>query len=70
LKLADDDTPARQATLAAADAVAELVKQLDLPFRLRDVSVPEGALEEIAAQAAEEMGEDPAGVLRVVQTAW
>ncbi len=70
LKLAEDNAPADQATLAAADAVTGLVRQLDLPFRLREVGVPENALEEIAAQAADEMGEDPAGVLRVVRAAW
>ncbi|MGD8806238.1 MAG: iron-containing alcohol dehydrogenase [Chloroflexota bacterium] len=70
LKLADDGTPAHQAALAAADAVTKLVKQLDLPSRLRDVGVPDDALEEIAAQAAEQLGEDPAGALRVVQAAW
>jgi alcohol dehydrogenase class IV len=70
LRLADDGTPAHQAALAAADAVTKLVKQLDLPSRLRDVGVPDDALEEIAAQAAEQMREDPAGALRVVQAAW
>ncbi|MGD2077352.1 MAG: iron-containing alcohol dehydrogenase [Chloroflexota bacterium] len=70
LGLADDATPAYQATLAAADAVAALVRQLDLPFRLRDVGVPEDALADIATQAADQLGEDPDGVLRVTQAAW
>lgn len=70
LKLAEASAPDVQATLAAADALTELVKQLGLPFRLRDVGVPENALEDIAAQAAEQLGEDPVGVLRVVRAAW
>jgi len=69
LKLADE-APDHQAALAAADAVTALVRQLGLPYRLRDVGVPEDALADIAAQAADEMGEDPAGVLHVVQAAW
>lgn len=70
LKLAGDDTLAGQAALAAANAVSALVKQLELPNRLRDVGVAENALEDIAAQAADQLGEDPGGVLRVVRAAW
>ena len=70
LKLVADDAPSDQAALAAADAVAALVKQLELPYRLRDADVPNDALEDIAASAAEQMAEDPDGVLRVVRAAW
>jgi len=70
LNLVDGEVPAYQASLKAADAVAKLVKQLNLPNRLRDVGVPEDALEIIAAKAAEQLGEDPDGVLRVARAAW
>ena len=70
LNLVDGSASAREATLAAADAVSELVKQLELPHRLRDVGVPEGALEDIAKKAAEQMAEDPDGVRAIVEAAW
>lgn len=70
LNLVDGNASAREATLAAADAVAEMVKGLELPFRLRDVGVPQDALEDIATKAADQMSEDPVGVLGVVKAAW
>lgn len=70
LKLVDGNAPAQEATLAAADAVTELVKDLELPYRLRDVGVPEDALHDIATKAADQMSEDPQGVIGIVQAAW
>jgi alcohol dehydrogenase class IV len=70
LKLVERDASAQESTLAAADAIAELVKDLDLPYRLRDVGVPEDALHEIATKAADQMSEDPEGVLGIVEAAW
>lgn len=43
---------AEEAAVAAADAVADLVRRLGLPQRLRDVGVPEAALEAVAAGTA------------------
>jgi alcohol dehydrogenase len=70
LKLVDGCASLPEATLAAADTVAELVKGLELPYRLRDVGVPMDALENIATKAADQMSEDPAGVLGIVEAAW
>lgn len=70
LKLVDGCASLPEATLAAADTVAELVKGLELPYRLRDVGVPMDALENIAIKAADQMSEDPAGVLGIVEAAW
>jgi alcohol dehydrogenase class IV len=48
LGLVAPDAPLREAALAAAQAVAGLVRQLELPRRLREVNVPVEALEGIA----------------------
>lgn len=70
LELVGDDASAQEATLAAADAVAGLVKDLELPYRLRDVGVPEYDLQDIAMKAADQMSEDPQGVLEIVEAVW
>jgi alcohol dehydrogenase len=69
LSLVPHSKPARDAALAVAGAVNDLVKRLELPFRLRDVNVPQTALPEIAAS----MAGDPAGsdgVLHILEQAW
>lgn len=70
LNLVDSRASEPEAALAAADAVTELVKDLELPYRLRDVGVPQDALGDIAAKAADQMSEDPEGVLGIVEAAW
>ncbi len=60
----------RDAALAAADAVAELVRQLDLPFRLRDVNVPAEAFEGIAGQVAGGDEELKMAVVEILKRAW
>ncbi len=63
LDLVPPGTPDLQAALAAAGAVADLVARLELPGRLRDVNVPEGALEGIASKVSD----DPARVEMAVE---
>jgi len=69
LGLAANHTSDREAALAAAEAVAGLVQQLELPFRLRDVKVPEEAFEAIARAS---VGDGPpmADVLGILRRAW
>lgn len=57
------------AAVAAAEAVAGLVRQLDLPSRLRDVKIPEDALKDIAHAA---VGDSPqlAEVVEILRRAW
>ena len=59
----------REAALAAANAVAGLVQQLELPSRLRDVNVPESALESVARTA---VGDSPqvTDVIEILRQAW
>ena len=59
----------REAALTAADAVAGLVRQLELPFRLRDVSVPQDVLEDIARAT---VGDSPqkAEITEILRSAW
>lgn len=67
-----------QAGLAAADAVAELCRQLGLPERLRDVDVPEHGLDHIASATLHDRGlatnpkpiADAAPILDVLRNAW
>jgi maleylacetate reductase len=59
----------REAALAAADAVEDLVHRLDLPSRLSQAGVPENALEDIARSA----GSDESGravVMSILRQAW
>ena len=67
--LATGEVSDRAATLAAADAVAEFVQRLELPYRLRDVDVPQDALEDIARAA---VGESPhkEAVIEILRKAW
>lgn len=69
LNRAGDGSEDREAALAAADAVAGLVQQLGLPASLREVKVPQEALESIA-QAA--VGDAPhkAEVVEILRQAW
>jgi alcohol dehydrogenase class IV len=69
LNRAGDGSADREAALAAADAVAGLVQQLGLPASLREVKVPQEALENIA-QAA--VGDDPhkVEVVEILRQAW
>jgi alcohol dehydrogenase class IV len=70
--------PARQAGLAAADAVAALCRDLGLPATLREVDVPEAGLERIAAATLHDRGlatnpkpiTDAAPILDVLHRAW
>ncbi len=57
------------AALSAADAVMELVQQLELPFRLQQVNVPMEAFESIASAA---VGDSPqkASVIEILRRAW
>ncbi|HKZ86532.1 MAG TPA: iron-containing alcohol dehydrogenase [Anaerolineae bacterium] len=59
----------QEAALAAADAVAGLVRQLELPSRLRDVDVPKDALESVARST---IGDSPhmAEVVEILRRAW
>jgi alcohol dehydrogenase class IV len=67
-----------QAGLAAADAVAELCRTLDLPQRLREVDVPEDGLAAIASATLHDRGlatnpkpiTDAAPILEVLRAAW
>jgi alcohol dehydrogenase class IV len=70
LDVVADRASNREAALAAADAVAGLVRQLELPSRLRDVNVPQDALEDIARAAA--VGDSPqvAEVIETLHRAW
>lgn len=64
--------------LCAGDAVAELVKDLGLPLRLRDVGIQEGQLQAIADEAAKHPVvlanprpiTGPADVLEILRAAW
>jgi alcohol dehydrogenase len=69
LELVPEHASEREAALAAASAVAGLVKQLDLPHRLRDVEVPPEAFEAIARAAG---GDSPqqAEVVAILRQAW
>lgn len=66
---AHSDTPEGVAALAAADAVTDLIRRLELPTRLRDVDVPREAMERIATIA---VGDGPRrqDVLHILETAW
>ncbi len=69
LNLAADLVSDHDAALAAADAVAGLVRRLELPSRLREVNVPEAALETIAHAAAGDSAEK-AMVVEILRRAW
>lgn len=69
LGLADEESSDRKAALAAADAVSNLIKELDLPVRLREVDVPEAAFGQIAHAAASN-GAPPEDIVRILQRAW
>ena len=70
----DDD----DAALAAADAVAHLCRSLNLPDPLRDVGVPEDALELIASATLHDRGlatnpkpdHDAGPIMSVLRSAW
>ncbi|HEY3345227.1 MAG TPA: iron-containing alcohol dehydrogenase [Anaerolineaceae bacterium] len=69
LGLADERVTAKEAALRAAEAVACLVRDLDLPARLRDVKVPEEDFERIAIAS---VGDTPqaADVVQLLKSAW
>jgi len=69
LDLVADDALDQEAALAASDAVAGLVQQLELPARLRDVNVPADALADIARAA---VGDSPQMevVVEILRQAW
>jgi alcohol dehydrogenase class IV len=66
------------AALAAADGVAQLCRDLELPETLRDVGVPEEALELIAAATLHDRGlatnpkpvYDAGPIMSVLRAAW
>lgn len=62
-------TPDHEAALAAADAVSDLIRRLDLPARLRDVDVPR---QDIPAIARAAVGDDErqAVAARILEAAW
>lgn len=69
LGLVDEKSPDREAALAAAEAVGNLVKELDLPVRLKEVDVPEAAFERIAhSSASNGVSEDD--ILEILRQAW
>lgn len=70
LNVAAAYTPDLRAALAAADAVTNLITQLDLPTRLRDVGVPRDAIVHIAHAAAGSDQEQVAAAVRILQEAW
>lgn len=69
LGLVPNDASDLDAALAAADAVAGLVQELELPSRLRDVNVPTDAVQEIACAT---VGDSPqfTAVVEILQRAW
>ncbi|HJW89966.1 MAG TPA: iron-containing alcohol dehydrogenase [Anaerolineales bacterium] len=69
LQLVTPQASDREAAWAAAQAVADLVKQLELPNRLRDLQVPLEALDGIAAAT---VSDPPARleVLEILKRAW
>ena len=69
LQVAAPDSPDKEAALAAAGAVGDLVRRLDLPGRLRDVGVPREAIAQIA-RAAGGNPEQQAASIRILQDAW
>jgi alcohol dehydrogenase class IV len=69
LGLADETMPDYTAAVAAARAAADLVRNLELPQRLRDVGVPQTALPLIAAEAKADFP-DEEGVDRILELAW
>jgi len=69
LRCAPEEAPDEVAALAAAAAVARLVQSLDLPHRLRDVNVPESALEAIALAAVSDSPQKTEA-LEVLRQAW
>ncbi len=69
LNLVTDRASDREAALAAAIAVAGLVMQLGLPSRLRDVNVPQDALEDIARATGGESLQ-MAHVVDLLRQAW
>ncbi len=69
LQVVGPDVPASDAALAAAAAVADLVRRLDLPGRLRDVNVPREAIPAIA-RAAGGNADQQAASIRILQEAW
>lgn len=69
LGLVDEKSPVREAALAAAEAVDNLVKELDLPVCLKEVDVPEAAFDQIArASASNGASEDD--ILQILRQAW
>lgn len=69
LGLVDQQISDQEAALAAAGAVSDLVRQLDLPVRLKEVDVPEAAFEQIAHGAASN-GAPAADIVQILQQAW
>jgi alcohol dehydrogenase class IV len=69
LNLATPSQLNREAALAVAGAVSDLVRRLELPARLRDVNVPESAFPGIA----DSLASDPVGrdaVIHILEQAW
>ena len=72
------DMSDEDASLAAADGVAQLCRELDLPETLRDVGVPEEALELIASATLHDRGlatnpkpvYDAGPIMSVLRAAW
>ncbi|MGH9203982.1 MAG: iron-containing alcohol dehydrogenase, partial [Vicinamibacterales bacterium] len=69
LNLVTGQASDREAALAAAIAVAGLVMQLGLPSRLRDVKVPQDALEDIARATGGDSAH-MADVVDILRQAW
>lgn len=65
----DQQAGEEEAALAAAEAVTDLIGQLSLPHRLRDVDVPRDAFATIAGEVAEK-GYRREDVLQLLEEAW
>jgi alcohol dehydrogenase class IV len=69
LDRAAPSTPDREAAIAAADAVADLVHGLDLPARLREYNVPQGDFDQIAHATTSDPALIPA-IQQILANAW
>jgi len=69
LNLVDGKVSEMEAALASAGAVASLIERLELPSRLRDVDVPQEALEQVAQVGATDDASQ-AEIMAILERAW